>query len=75
MSINEDFQGYRDVAKAEATSEAKCSSRQSGRNAILDEARRLEAGARDLFALAMAIPENFPHDADAGLWRLAMRLR
>lgn len=49
--------------------------RMSGRNVLLDRAERLERQAAGLRALAAAIPDNFPHDADAALWDLALAVR
>lgn len=49
--------------------------RQSGRHALLERVNRMRLDANRLEALAMAIPENFPLDADAGLWALVMNTR
>ena len=48
--------------------------RQSGKNALLGKVRQLRQQADRIEALAMAIPENFPLDADAGLWDIAQRV-
>jgi hypothetical protein len=52
-----------------------CAARQSARNALLMRAMHLHEEARQLEGLARAIPENFPADAEAALWRLAVSLR
>ena len=44
--------------------------RQSGRQALLDAISRKRRQLDQLEALARAIPENFPENADAGLWEL-----
>lgn len=48
--------------------------RQSGRGALLSRVHILRQQADRLEALAMAIPENFPLDADAGLWEIVSRV-
>lgn len=51
----------------------ECAGRQSGRGVLLDRAARLEREAAGLRALASAIPDNFPGDADEALWELALQ--
>lgn len=45
--------------------------RQSAREALLARVRMLRREASLIEGLAMAIPENFPPDADEALWHLA----
>lgn len=47
--------------------------RQPGRSVLLDRARQLRREAQALEALASAIPDNFPSDADEALWNLAIK--
>ena len=49
--------------------------REGGRRVLLNRAGRLRRKAEMLEALARAIPENFPLDADQGLWELAINDR
>lgn len=49
---------------------AECAARESGKRALMDVVRRLRREADQIEALARAIPDNFPADADAGLWLL-----
>jgi hypothetical protein len=51
-----------------------CAARQSGKNALLSKVRMLRSQADRIEALAYAIPDNFPLDADAGLWEIASRV-
>lgn len=50
-------------------------SRTTGRNVLLDEAKRLRRRADQLDALALSIPENFPRDANEALLDLALASR
>lgn len=50
-------------------------SRQSGRAALFERVTKLRREADRLEALARAIPENFPLDADEGLWELVVSRR
>jgi hypothetical protein len=47
--------------------------RQSACGVLLERAAQLRREANQLEALARAIPENFPADADQGLWNLAVK--
>jgi hypothetical protein len=59
---------------AETASQA-CAGRLSGRAALLARADHLRREAAQIEALARAIPENFPFDADEALWGLASKGR
>ena len=50
-------------------------SRDSAKNALLEIIRRKRRQLNELDALARAIPDNFPADADAGLWQLVNIVR
>ena len=63
----------RDKPSAQSVSADACCGRQSARGAILDLAKRLQHQADHMRALGMAIPENFPDNADAALWDIVQR--
>lgn len=62
-------------ALSATASRDQCGSRESGRGVLLSHARRLRHEADLCEALARAIPDNFPRDADEALWTLAIGRR
>jgi hypothetical protein len=52
-----------------------CCARQSAKSVIRDRVRQLRGQADELEALARALPEELPPQADAVLWRLVIDAR